>query len=62
MNAKLAERIAQDTGASASERVYGDTLGAAGSRAGTYLGMEAVNTEALARGMTGGAVRCRIAS
>lgn len=61
VNAKLAERIAQDTGASASERLYGDALGPAGSRAGTYLGMEAANAQALVRGMTGGAVRCKIA-
>ena len=38
VNAKLAERIAQDTGASAGETLYGDTLGPADSRAGTYVG------------------------
>ena len=60
VNAKLAERIARDTGASASDRLYGDTLGPQDSRAGTYLGMEAANTEALARGMSGGAARCTV--
>ncbi len=62
VNAKLAERIAQDTGASAGETLYGDTLGPADSRAGTYVGMQAENTEALARGMSDGKVACRIAS
>lgn len=61
VNAKLAERIAQDTGATARERLYGDALGPDGSRTGTYLGMEAANAEALVRGMTGGAVRCEVA-
>ena len=54
VNAKLAERIASDTGAGADETLYGDTLGPQGSRAGTYLGMEAENAQAIARGMSAG--------
>jgi ABC-type Zn uptake system ZnuABC Zn-binding protein ZnuA/ABC-type Mn2+/Zn2+ transport system permease subunit len=55
---KLAEAIARQTGASAQNHLYGDTLGPAGSPGATYLGMERANADAMARGFTGGAVRC----
>ncbi|HEY5143048.1 MAG TPA: zinc ABC transporter substrate-binding protein [Solirubrobacteraceae bacterium] len=58
INAKLADRIAQDTGASARNRLYGDTLGPKGSPGSTYLRMERANAAALVRGMSGGRVTC----
>lgn len=54
----LARTIAEETGASAEDELYGDTLGPAGSPGHTYLGMIAANTEALMRGMSGGARGC----
>jgi hypothetical protein len=38
--------------------LYGDTLGPADGRAGTYVGMEQANADAIVRGMTGGAAGC----
>jgi ABC-type Zn uptake system ZnuABC Zn-binding protein ZnuA len=61
INPKLAEAIARETGASSDLTLYGDTLGPAGSAGATYLGMEAANADAMVRGFTGGAQRCRIA-
>lgn len=60
VNRKLAERIANDTGASAAYTLYGDTLGPAGSAGATYLTMERANADAIVRGMTAGARRCAI--
>jgi ABC-type Zn uptake system ZnuABC Zn-binding protein ZnuA/ABC-type Mn2+/Zn2+ transport system permease subunit len=62
VSARLAETVARETGASAVHRLYGDTLGPAGSRGATYLRMEAANAEQMVRGFTGGRVRCAIAS
>jgi zinc/manganese transport system substrate-binding protein len=61
INPKLADAIARETGASSDYTLYGDTLGAADSAGATYLGMEAANADAMVRGFTGGAQRCRIA-
>jgi ABC-type Zn uptake system ZnuABC Zn-binding protein ZnuA len=55
----LAQQIARETGARADLRLYGDTLGRAGSAGATYLGMELANADAMANGWSGGAVRCR---
>jgi ABC-type Zn uptake system ZnuABC Zn-binding protein ZnuA len=60
INAKLADAIARETGASADHTLYGDTLGPAGSAGATYLGMEAANADAMVRGFTGGARGCAI--
>jgi ABC-type Zn uptake system ZnuABC Zn-binding protein ZnuA/ABC-type Mn2+/Zn2+ transport system permease subunit len=60
MSPKLAEAIAAQTGASADYTLYGDTLGPLGSRAGTYLGMEAANAAAMARGFTDGERGCSL--
>lgn len=60
-NAKLAQAIAAETGASADASLYGDTLGPAGSAGATYLGMERHNADAMVRGFTGGRERCEIA-
>lgn len=59
LSAKVAEAIARQTGASADYTLYGDTLGPAGSPGATYLGMEAANAEAMARGFSGGRHGCR---
>lgn len=61
VNPKLAEALAKETGATADLKLYGDTLGPAGSDGATYLGMEQHNAEAVVRGFTGGKVGCRIA-
>ncbi|HWH92803.1 MAG TPA: metal ABC transporter substrate-binding protein [Baekduia sp.] len=60
INPKLADAIARQTGADADNTLYGDTLGPAGSRGATYLGMEAANADAMVRGFTGGARGCSI--
>jgi ABC-type Zn uptake system ZnuABC Zn-binding protein ZnuA len=60
LNAALAQRIASDAGASSNYKLYGDTLGPVGSPAGTLLGAEAANAEAIAAGISGGRVQCRI--
>jgi zinc/manganese transport system substrate-binding protein len=58
LNPKLAKAIARETGASADETLYGDTLGPAGSKGATYLGMEIANADAMVRGFTGGRRGC----
>ncbi|HEX3239808.1 MAG TPA: zinc ABC transporter substrate-binding protein [Solirubrobacterales bacterium] len=60
LSAKVAEAIARQTGASADYELYGDTLGPDGSDGDTYLGMEAANAEAMARGFSDGRVGCRL--
>lgn len=60
VNAKLANAIARQTGASADHTLYGDTLGPTGSPAATYLGMEQANADAMVKGFTGGRVGCAI--
>lgn len=53
VNGKLAKAVAAQSGAVGNLSLYGDTLGPAGSRGATYLGMERANADALMRGMTG---------
>ncbi len=59
LSAKVAEAIADQTGATASYSLYGDTLGPQGSDGATYLTMEAANAEAMVRGFTGGRRGCQ---
>jgi ABC-type Zn uptake system ZnuABC Zn-binding protein ZnuA len=59
VNGRLARTIARQSGASASLKLYGDTLGPAGSRGATYLTMEQANADAIVRGLSGGARGCR---
>ena len=47
LSPKVAEAIADQTGASADYTLYGDTLGPAGSDGATYLRMEAANADAM---------------
>jgi zinc/manganese transport system substrate-binding protein len=60
LNPRLARTIARETGATSSITLYGDTLGPAGSTGATYLSMETANADGIARGLTGGRVRCTI--
>jgi ABC-type Zn uptake system ZnuABC Zn-binding protein ZnuA len=59
LSPKLAEAIAEQTGASADRTLYGDSLGPQGSAAETYVGMEAANADAMVRGFTDGERGCR---
>jgi ABC-type Zn uptake system ZnuABC Zn-binding protein ZnuA/ABC-type Mn2+/Zn2+ transport system permease subunit len=60
LSAKVADAIADQTGASADHTLYGDTLGPADSDGATYLGMEAANADSMVRGFTGGRHGCRL--
>jgi ABC-type Zn uptake system ZnuABC Zn-binding protein ZnuA len=55
---KVAQAVARESGATASLTLYGDTLGGKGSPGATYLSMEAANADTIARGVSGGRVRC----
>jgi ABC-type Zn uptake system ZnuABC Zn-binding protein ZnuA/ABC-type Mn2+/Zn2+ transport system permease subunit len=61
LSPKLARALARETGASSNYTLYGDSLGDSTSDGGTYLEMEAANARAIARGLSGGSVRCTIA-
>jgi ABC-type Zn uptake system ZnuABC Zn-binding protein ZnuA/ABC-type Mn2+/Zn2+ transport system permease subunit len=58
LSPKVAEAIASQTGASADNSLYGDTLGPEGSDGVTYLRMEAANADSMVRGFTGGRRGC----
>ncbi|UGS38455.1 metal ABC transporter solute-binding protein, Zn/Mn family [Capillimicrobium parvum] len=58
VNRKLASAIAEQTRAAVGGTLYGDTLGPEGSSGATYLQAERHNADAIARGMSGGTVRC----
>jgi ABC-type Zn uptake system ZnuABC Zn-binding protein ZnuA/ABC-type Mn2+/Zn2+ transport system permease subunit len=58
INPKLAKAVAAQAGVIGNLELYGDTLGPAGSRGATYLGMEAANADAMMRGFTGGQRGC----
>jgi zinc/manganese transport system substrate-binding protein len=58
VNPKLGEAVARETGTIGSLKLYGDTLGPAGSPGATYIGMEKANADAMARGFTGGKRGC----
>jgi ABC-type Zn uptake system ZnuABC Zn-binding protein ZnuA/ABC-type Mn2+/Zn2+ transport system permease subunit len=60
INAKLAQAIARQTGATSDHTLYGDTLGPKGSSGATYLTMERANADAMVRGFTAGARGCTI--
>jgi ABC-type Zn uptake system ZnuABC Zn-binding protein ZnuA/ABC-type Mn2+/Zn2+ transport system permease subunit len=60
LSAKVADAIAAQTGASSDYELYGDSLGPEGSPGATYIGMEAANAEAMARGFSDGRVGCRL--
>jgi ABC-type Zn uptake system ZnuABC Zn-binding protein ZnuA/ABC-type Mn2+/Zn2+ transport system permease subunit len=60
LSPKVAEAIAEQTGASADYTLYGDTLGPEDSDGATYLQMEAANADAIVRGFTDGRDRCLV--
>lgn len=60
LSPKVAEAIAQQTGATAEYTLYGDTLGSEGSDGATYLQMEAANADSMVHGFTGGGRGCRL--
>lgn len=60
LSPKVAEAIANQTGASAEYTLYGDALGPEGSDGATYLEMEEANADAVVRGFTGGQRGCRV--
>lgn len=60
VNPRLAEAIAEQTGATAKYTLYGDSLGPKGSSGATYLTMERANADAMVRGFTGGKRGCEI--
>ena len=62
VNAKVEQAIARETGARVGARLWADTLGPAGSDGATYLGSIAANTRAIADGLSGGTVHCRLPS
>ena len=58
LNPRLADALADQTGATSEYQLYGDTLGEPGSRGGTYLLMQRSNADEMTRGFTGGAEGC----
>jgi ABC-type Zn uptake system ZnuABC Zn-binding protein ZnuA len=60
VSGEVEEAIARESGAQIGKALWADSLGPPGSRAATYLGATAANAAELARGMSGGAVRCRL--
>ena len=61
VSSKVADAIAEQTGASAEFELYGDALGAEGSPGDTYLRMMQANADAMVKGFTGGSRTCAIA-
>ena len=57
VNPALMLRIAEETGIRVGAPLYGDSVGAPGSGADTYLGMMRANAGAVAEGLRAGADR-----
>jgi ABC-type Zn uptake system ZnuABC Zn-binding protein ZnuA len=55
---KLEQAISREAGASVGDELYADTLGPADSDGATYIGAMRSNAQALAEGMSAGAVSC----
>ena len=53
INPKIMEQVARDAGVEVGLPLYGDSVGAPGSGAETYVGMMRANTRAIARGLGG---------
>ncbi|HEV2727346.1 MAG TPA: zinc ABC transporter substrate-binding protein [Solirubrobacterales bacterium] len=60
VSSKVAQAIAEQTGASADYTLYGDSLGPEDSDGATYLEMEEANADAVVRGFTGGQRGCQL--
>ena len=59
LNPKLEEAVAREAGVDVGDALWADSLGPEGSGADTYLGALRADADALARGFSGGRVRCR---
>lgn len=53
INPKLERAVSRETGASTGAQLWADTLGQAGTPAGTYIGALRANTETIVSGLTG---------
>jgi zinc/manganese transport system substrate-binding protein len=60
VNPDIEKAIAREAGARIGDPLYADSLGPAGSKGETYAGALAADADALARGMSGGRVDCRL--
>ena len=60
VSAKVEEAIARETGAAVGRPLWADSLGPAESDGATYAGSIAANTRAIAEGLSGGALSCRL--
>jgi zinc/manganese transport system substrate-binding protein len=58
LNERLETAVSREAGAEVGGQLWADALGPEGSGAETYLDAMRVNADALARGMSGGAVSC----
>jgi zinc/manganese transport system substrate-binding protein len=58
LNARLAQTIARETGATSDHTLYGDTLGPRDSNGATYLTMERSNADSIVRGLSSGRIGC----
>jgi ABC-type Zn uptake system ZnuABC Zn-binding protein ZnuA len=61
LNPKLEAAVSRESGARVGGGLWTDALGPPGSSGATYARSIASNTETLARDLTGGRVRCRVA-
>ena len=60
LNPKLVRAIAAQSGAAVGSPLWADALGPAGSDGATYLASLRSNTNALAKGLSSGVVRCSL--
>jgi zinc/manganese transport system substrate-binding protein len=60
LSSKVAQAIAEQTGVTAAQTLYGDTLGPEDSDGATYLRMQEANADAVVRGLTGGERGCSL--
>jgi zinc/manganese transport system substrate-binding protein len=61
LNPKLEAAVSRESGARVGGGLWADALGPGGSDGATYVGSIASNTRTIARDVTGGRVRCRVA-
>lgn len=60
LSSKVAQAIADQTGAGAEYTLYGDSLGPEGSDGATYVEMEEANADSVVRGLTDGGRGCSL--
>ena len=59
LNPKLERAVSREAGVVVGDPLWADTLGEGGSSGATYIDSIAANTAALAKGLSGGRLRCR---